>query len=201
MSTLQSIPFERVLDILNNVFGMQMSQGTVSNILQRMRKKAEVEMQNIKEGVENSSVVGAYETGAKINGEQQWIWTCQTDALTYMIVDKGRGKAVIDKHFPKGLSGSILETDCHSPYLNMNVADHQVCIANMLRNLIYLRQSVPDCDWPIKMMELLREAIHVKHQLPQGVVEDKDIERIWGHLDKLMDNLPIVDEETQQKNR
>ncbi|MCM1311037.1 MAG: IS66 family transposase [Bacteroides sp.] len=199
MSTLQSIPFKRMVDILNNVFGLQMSQGTVSNILQRMRKKAAEEMQIVREGIENSAVVGADETGIKINGEQHWVWTFQTDALTYMTVDKGRGKAVIDKHFPEGLPESILVTDPHSPYFNMNVADHQVCIAHLLRNLIYLSQIAPNCDWPIKMMELLREAIHVKHQSPQGIVDDKEIERIRASLDELMDNLPIVDDEAQQK--
>lgn len=199
MSTLQSIPFKRMVDILNNVFGMQMSQGSVSNILQRMRKKAEAEMQTVRQEIENSEVVGADETGVKINGEQHWIWTFQTDALTYMTVDKCRGKATIDKHFPEGLPKSILVTDRHSSYFNMNVADHQVCIAHLLRNLIYLSQTVPDCDWPIKMMELLRESIHVKHLSPQGVVDDKEIERIRARLDELMDNLPIVDDEAQQK--
>lgn len=173
MSTLQSIPFKRMVDILNNVFGLQMSQGTVSNILQRMRKKAEGEMQTAREGVENSAVVGADETGVRLNGERHWIWRFQTDALTYMTVDKGRGKAVIDKHFPEGLPESILVTDGHSSYFNMNVADHQVCIAHLLRNLIYLSQTAPDCDWPIKMMELLRESIHVKRQSPKELLTPK----------------------------
>lgn len=57
MSTLQSIPFKRMVDILNNVFGLQMSQGTVSNILQRMRKKAEKEMDAIRTEIDRKSVV------------------------------------------------------------------------------------------------------------------------------------------------
>lgn len=199
MSTLQSIPFKRMVDILNNVFGLQMSQGTVSNILKRLRKKAEAQMQEFRQDIEKSAVVGADETGVKINGEQHWIWTFQTEALTYMTIDKGRGKAVIDKHFPDGLPQSILVTDRHSPYFNMNVADHQICIAHLLRNLIYLSQTAPDCDWSIKMMKLLREAIHIKHLSPQGVVDSKEIERIRGHLDNLMDNIPIVNDEAQQK--
>lgn len=199
MSTLQSIPFKRMVDILNNVFGLQMSQGTVSNILQRMRKKAEKEMDAIRSGIEKAEVVGADETGVKINGEQHWVWTFQTEALTYMAVDKGRGKAVIDKHFPEGLPQSILVTDRHSSYFKMDVKDHQICIAHLLRNLIYLSQTVPDSDWPTKMMSLLREAIHLKHLSPQGCVDAREADRIRGQLDELMDNLPIVDDEAQQK--
>lgn len=199
MSTLQSIPFKRMVDILNNVFGLQMSQGTVSNILQRMRKKAEKEMDAIRSEIEKAEVVGADETGVKINGEQHWVWTFQTEALTYMAVDKGRGKAVIDKHFPEGLPQSILVTDRHSSYFKMDVKDHQICIAHLLRNLIYLSQTVPDSDWPTKMMSLLREAIHLKHLSPQGCVDAREADRIRGHLDELMDKLPIVDDEAQQK--
>ncbi len=199
MSTLQSIPFKRMVDILNNVFGLRMSQGTVSNILQRMRKKAGTEMEAIREKIEAAKVVGADETGVKINGEQHWIWTFQTDALTYMAVDKSRGKAAIDKHFPDGLPESILVTDRHSSYFNMDVADHQICIAHLLRNLIYLSQTAPDSDWPIKMMTLLRDAIHTKHLSPGGIVDNSDTERIRTALDGLMDNLPTVKDEAQQK--
>lgn len=199
MSTLQSIPFKRMVDILNNVFGLQMSQGTVSNILQRMRKKAEKEMDAIRSEIEKAEVVGADETGVKINGEQHWVWTFQTEALTYMAVDKGRGKAVIDKHFPEGLPQSILVTDRHSSYFKMDVKDHQICIAHLLRNLIYLSQTVPDSDWPTKMMALLREAIHLKHISPQGMAPDNEVERIRGELDELMDHIPLVEDEAQQK--
>lgn len=199
MSTLQSIPFKRMVDILNNVFGMRMSQGTVSNILQRMRRKAENEMDSIRAEIEKSEVVGADETGVRINGEQHWVWTFQTDMLTYMAVDKSRGKAAIDKHFPTGLPQSILVTDRHSSYFNMDVKDHQICIAHLLRNLIYLSQTVPDSDWPTRMMALLREAIHLKHLSPQGCVNNKEAGNIKVRLDELMDNLPTVDDEAQQK--
>ena len=199
MSALQSIPFKRMVDILNNVFGLQMSQGTVSNILQRMRKKADGELESIRAGIGKSEVVGADETGVKINGQQHWVWTFQTDALTYMTVDKGRGKAVIDKHFPEGLPQSILVTDRHASYFNMNVKDHQVCLAHLLRNLIYLSQTVPDSDWPTKMMTLLREAIHLKHISPQDRTPDSEVGRIRRELDELMDHIPLVEDEAQQK--
>lgn len=129
-STLQSIPFKRMVDILKNIFGLQISQGTVSNILQRMREKTEKEMDSVRAGIVETEAVGADETGVRINGKQHWIWTFQTDVLTYMSVNKGRGKAVIDKHFPKGLPRSILVIDRHSPHFKLDVRDHQICLAH-----------------------------------------------------------------------
>lgn len=116
-----------------------------------------------------------------------------------MTVDKGRGKAVIDRHFPDGLPQSVLVTDRHASYFKMEVKDHQVCLAHLLRNLIYLSQTVPDSEWPTKMMALLREAIHLKHISPQGMTPDNEVERIRGELDELMGHIPLVEDEAQQK--
>jgi len=67
--------------------------------------------------VEQSSVVGADETGQNINGQLHWIWAWQTDKLTYIHSDKSRGKLAIVNQFKNGLSRSILLTDRQSSYL------------------------------------------------------------------------------------
>ena len=156
-------------------------------------------MNEIRDEIGQSEVVGADETGVRINGQQHWVWTFQTEALTYMTVDKGRGKAVIDKHFPEGLPKSILVTDRHASYFNMDVKDHQICLAHLLRNLICLSQTVPDSDWPAEMMALLRKAIHLKHMSPQDTPPDNEVERIREELDELIDYIPLIEDEEQQK--
>lgn len=42
LSTFQDIPFKRLTEMLDTLFGIPLSQGTVSNMLQRMRKKSKV---------------------------------------------------------------------------------------------------------------------------------------------------------------
>lgn len=199
MSTIQSIPFKRMVDILNNVFGLSMSQGTVSNILTRMRKKSSEEMERLRAGIEGAEVVGADETSHKVKGEQYWIWVFQTDAITYMFSSKSRGKMAIDEHFPEGLPGAALVTDRHSSYFNMDTADHQVCLAHLLRNLIYLGQLVPESDWPGKMMELIRDAIHKRH-ISKGLPPDDTVADIEKRLDELMDDHPKVEDQKKQEH-
>ena len=55
-----------------------------------------------------------------------------TPKLTYIYSDQSRGKLAIDKHFENGLPNSILVTDRHSSYFNLNVAGHQLCLAHVL---------------------------------------------------------------------
>ena len=159
-SCTQAIPYKRLTELLRNCFGVAMSQGTVSNILKDMSDKSLAAYDEIRNRVEQSRVVGADETGVKINGKLNWMWVWQTNDLTYIHSDKSRGKLAIDKKFEQGLPNSILVTDRHSSYFNMNVADHQICLAHILRELIYLTELDKNQSWSAKLTELIQDAIH-----------------------------------------
>jgi transposase len=159
-SCIQAIPYKRLTEFLRNCFGVALSQGTVANILKDMSDKSLGAYDVIRNKVEQSRVVGADETGVKINGELNWMWVWQTKDLTYIHSDKSRGKLAIDKQFEQGLPNSILITDRHCSYFNMNVADHQICLAHILRDLIYLTEFDENQSWSAKLTELIRDAIH-----------------------------------------
>lgn len=159
-SCVQAIPYKRLTEVLRNCFGVALSQGTVDNILKDMSDKSLEAYDEVRNRVEQSRVVGADETGVKINGKLNWMWVWQTKDLTYIHSDKSRGKLAIDKQFEQGLPNSILITDRHSSYFNMNVAGHQICLAHILRELIYLTELDKDQSWSSKLTELIRDAIH-----------------------------------------
>lgn len=164
LSTMQHLPFKRLTEAMDFFFGIRMSQGSVQNILQRMRKKSCKGYQLIRRNVETSPVVGADETGVSVNGKRYWVWVFQTEAASYILQDASRGKGVINKHFPKGLKDSVLVTDRLLSYFSMNVADHQVCLAHLLRELKYLAELDPVQDWAIRMLKLLRDSISLKNK-------------------------------------
>ena len=137
-----------------------MSQGTVDNILLDMEQKSEPAYQEIRARLEESKVAGADETGVNINGELHWGWTFQSENLTYVFNDKSRGKVAIDKHFASGLPNTILVTDRHASYFNMDVAGHQICLAHILRDLIYFTELYTNQTWSFELAKLIREIIH-----------------------------------------
>ena len=47
---------------------------------------------------------------------------------------KSRGQQAIDSKFPNGLPNITLVTDRYQSYFKMNVRNHQVCLAHLLRN-------------------------------------------------------------------
>ena len=196
LSTLQTIPMKRMTDFLENICGIRMSPGTVSNILSSMRKKARKPYEEIRKVIEHSDVAGADETGMHVNGSNHWMWTFQTDVVTYLAAYKGRGKKEIDTTFPGGLPQTVLVTDRLGSYFSMNVKDHQICLAHLLRNTTFFEELLPECDWPKRMLELLRESIHLRKT---EYTTEEDEKRFKQRLDKLINEKVEIEGEESRK--
>jgi len=160
LSTMQHIPFKRLTELLKDFYGLQISQGTVSNILRRMRKQGAMTYNNIRQEILCSEVVGADETGMYLDKKLHWMWVFQNELATYIYNDASRGKASIALHFPQGLPQSTLVSDRHSSYFGMDVKGHQICLAHLLRELVYLTELDKKQDWSSRMLTLLRDSIH-----------------------------------------
>jgi transposase/regulator of replication initiation timing len=77
LSARQYVPVERMHEFLSEILNVNLSQGGICYLLNKMANKAETEHLKIKKAVMASSVIGADETGANINGDNHWYWTFQ----------------------------------------------------------------------------------------------------------------------------
>lgn len=196
LNTLQNLPFKRLKEAMSTLFNVNMSEGTIANILNRMRKYSAKGYEAIRRDITNTKVVGADETGVKINGELFWMWVFQTAVASYFFVDKGRAHEIIEKHFPEGFLEQILVTDRLSAYFVIETEGHQVCLAHLLRNLIYLTLLSPECSWPVDMIELLGEAM--KRWKSEGFSKHLHDE-FKPKLDKLLDDETEIKAEPPEK--
>lgn len=183
LSHVQCVSFERICEILKEIFSLSISQGTVRNMLTKIGTKSKTVCDQIRRRIAESTVVGADETGLYVNSALNWAWIFQTDQLTYVYQDKSRGMKAINNHFPDGLPNAVLVTDRHGSYFNMEVKNHQVCIAHLLRNIQYLTELDPKQNWSKKVSALLREAIHIRKTTSFEVIP---ITTIKDRLDRLL---------------
>lgn len=181
LSVAQHVPFKRLQSLLKDLYGIELSQGTISNMLNRMRKRSSSAHEEIRKRILASPVVGADETGESLDGALNWMWVFQNEVATYIFQDPSRGKKAIDKHFPEGLPSSVLVTDRHSSYFNMQVGGHQLCLAHLIRELVYLNELDTGQRWSRGLLELLRESIHLRKS---GSVGQKDRERTERRLEE-----------------
>ena len=191
-SVVQCIPYQRMQSMLKNIFGIDMSQGTMRNIIQEAREKSEPAIARILEYIKKSKVVGFDESGCYCNGRLDWSWIAQTVYYTLVFRASGRKGQVLTDMFGDSLENMIAVTDRHSAYFALNFLDHQICLAHILRELKYLGEVDEKQKWSAEMESLLKEAIHTRNESPRKRIETKSwIER----LDHLLDwNLEKLDE-------
>jgi transposase len=141
LSVYQYLPFARLQNFFSQAFSLPLSQGTISNILERSAQKCEGVYQVIKAKIAQSEVVGSDETGAKVNGDKWWIWVWQNLLNTFIIASDNRGFKTVQRIWEKGLPNAVLVTDRWAAQLKAHTKGNQVCLPHLKRNIIFLEES------------------------------------------------------------
>lgn len=192
----QYIPFARMQEIFNDVFNINISEGGVHYLLNRFAFKTNDIYDMIKHRVAISEVVGADETGVKVNGDKHWFWTWQTDKLTYITHSANRKFDTVKEHFKHGFPNSTLVHDGWRPQMNTVAENHQNCLPHLLRRLNYLNERYPKSSWGVGFRELLYKAIALKKKMTTlDYKNNTERTRIIKELEDLLNHPP----DTQQK--
>lgn len=164
LSTRQYIPVERTAELMANVFGLPISTGGVCYLLEKVRQKAVPAYEAIRQLVLQGNVIGADETGANINGKNNWAWVFQNPRATYIAIHQSRGKKAIDHIMPEGFENNILVTDCWSAYFKEIAISHQLCTAHLLRELKFFIEKHPGNTWVQRMNGLIVNALEMRRE-------------------------------------
>lgn len=183
----QCVPMARVRQILSDVFGISPSEGTVQNMVRSIGEKAKFPYEVIRQRIEASRVVGADETGAAVQSENNWAWVFQDKRNTYVFFDRSRGMRAVEKHFPRHFGNSVIVSDRHSTYSKMETGGRQVCLAHLLRNLEYLNQLDEGQSWSRDFQGLLREAIGTRPSCREPLPDAPVAEGFRLRAEKLID--------------
>jgi len=197
LHTRQYIPFKRISEFFSSVCSMPISQGTVCGILDRFAIKASPAMGLIKNVLLGATVIGSDETGARQNGKQNWFWTWQSTQATFIAYSSKRDFQTIQGHFPMGFPKAILTHDCWNPHFRTQALGHQICIAHLLREMIYMEQKYKS-DWPTQFKHLLYAALQLKRIMEPAdyhrpVKERSELEMKLQEL--LLYKIPLKDKE------
>ncbi len=163
----QYIPFLRMQELFRDIFSVLISEGGIHCLLNRLSTKALPAYYRIKEMVKNSPVVGADETGGKLNGKNIWIWTWQNELLTWLKGTDNRGYKTIEESFPTGFENSVLVHDCWRSHFQTDVQTHQLCTAHLLRELNYFEERY-NHRWPVRFRKIILDGIKLKKKLNPG---------------------------------
>ena len=185
----QYLPFKRMKEMMSDVFNVDISEGGIHYLPARFADRATPAYRAIRQRVGAAKVVGADETGIKVDGAKHWSWTWQNELLTYMAHSQGRGRSAIEANFPDGFPKATLVRDGRRPQAATPAEHHQTCRAHLSRDLNYLDQKCGGPDWVKDLRELLREAIE-PGQGKNIDIEDVEKTKIVQRLQKLLGEPP-----------
>lgn len=187
----QYLPFARMQEVFTDVFNINISEGGIHYLLNRFADKVSPVYQIIKQRVANSEVVGADETGVKINGDKHWFWTWQTPKLTFITHSKNRKAETVKTHFSEGFPNSTLVHDGWKPQLNTPAKNHQSCLPHLQRHLVYLNELYSNNKWGNDFLKLLYDSLELKNNMGHGDYKQNiDRTKIIQNLEYLLNNPP-----------
>ena len=171
LNVVQCVPFERLASLMDEVFSVHMSQGTIANFVQETLRKSRPAIQLLENLLKQSPVVGFDESGCYNNKRLDWAWIAQTAYITLCFRATGRSSKVLEERFGDALQRMVAVTDRHSAYFVLDFLNHQVCLAHLLRELEYLTELDESQRWSKDVTNLFRSAIHQRNVQPEETVE------------------------------
>ena len=130
------ISYGRMQQMLSEVFGLEISEGGIANLLTRVKGQLESEVTGILQALKRSRLVCSDETSARVNGKNQWEWVFQNEQVCFHIIRPSRGADVIAEvmaeHQPE-----VWVSDLFSAQKTNPATEWQVCLAHQLRDCQY----------------------------------------------------------------
>ena len=186
-SVYQYTPYKRLQDFFRQWYSLDISQGTITNILNKMSDKALLLYSAIRNSLEQAKTVGSDETGASVNGQKYWIWVWQNSIMTFISLESSRGQKVIKRLFPNGFVNAIIGTDRWAAQLNTQAKGHQLCMAHLLRDLVYLIEAEKS-NLAKEIRKIFLYAIKLKKEKLKYSKSDPIVLEVESKLNTLLKN-------------
>jgi len=165
----QLLPSERTVELLQEVLGVTVSEGTLYNVRSQCFEELEAVTTQIQQSLLVSAVVHFDETGLRVNGQLWWLHVASSSGLTYYFIHPKRGQAAMAAMgiLPQ-YTGKALH-DGWKSYAGYLLCTHCLCNAHHLRELQFILERYGQF-WAFQM-SLLLVTIYVAVQAAKTAAE------------------------------
>lgn len=165
LDTVCRMPVRLIKRLLSGLFGLSLSLGQISLVLQQVAQKGEAAYQNLISQMRASPVVHADETGWRQNGQNGYVWSFSTPSVRVYTGHEGRSGEVARRMLGADFA-NVLVTDFYGGYHWYN-GRHQYCWVHLLRDLHKLCEQYPDnADvkaFSVGVKEIYQQATEYSH--------------------------------------
>src|SRR5690606_15112933 len=130
----------KIARLCRHAFGLSVNRSTLRRAFLRVARKAEPLYERINDLVRTSGLVYPDETGWKVGGHSEWLWTFVSPSATLYVIEPSRGFDVIEAVLGADYSG-LLGRDGWAPYDRLEAAVHQLCNGHLIRRASRLAEA------------------------------------------------------------
>jgi transposase len=183
----QAIGFERLVRLLDEVFGIRVSEGAIANMLARTGTPLTAAAEATAAAVRRSPVVASDETSARVEGKNWWQWVLLSSTAVHHLIADSRGAAV--------LTGFLGETKPDVWVADRYAAqaghgnERQLCLAHLLRDAQYAIDA-GDTGFAPGFHKLLQRAVAIGQR--RAELKDTTLAQYRADLDRRLDRLLAV---------
>ena len=183
----QAIGFERLVRLLDEVFGIRISEGAIANILARAGTPLTAAAETTAAAVRGSRVVASDETSARVAGKNWWQWVLVSSTAVHHLIADSRGATV--------LTGFLGETKPDVWVADRYAAqaghgkERQLCLAHLLRDAQYAIDA-GDTGFAPGFHKLLQRAVAIGQR--RAELKDTTLAQYRADLDRRLDRLLAV---------
>jgi transposase len=202
----QHLSYERIVQALRELFGLELSEGGIASIIARAGERAAVAAAGIKEQVITSLVIKSDETSARVGGRNFWHWVFIGASAVYHQIVPRRNAKVIEELMGETCA-EVWVCDCFGAQLKAPARVFQLCLQHQLRDLQRVLDQLSGSLWAAEMQKLFREAIHLNNRFdrpdPQLTLPGfmRRVSEIENDLDALLDQRLTGPDERKLQNR
>ena len=154
----QLLPSRRTCEILQDLMGVSVSEGTLYTTREQCFERLEPVMSEVQGKIQGAAVVHFDETSVRVKQQLWWLHVASTDSLTAYFVHPKRGREAMDAMgILPPFEGKAVHDGWHS-YGQYDGCEHFLCNAHHLRELQFIGERYEQ-SWAFQL-SLLLVSIH-----------------------------------------
>jgi transposase len=129
----QGISFERLAQLLSDLFGLDISEGALVNMLEAAREAFSAQMGRVREKLLSGTALCSDETGLRVGKTNWWLWVFHHEDSAVFIAAATRAKTVVAE-FLGAFRPDFWVSDRYGGQLGWAQKENQICLAHLIRD-------------------------------------------------------------------
>jgi transposase len=156
LRSVQGIPLARLSALFKDLFGLDISEGALVNILKAASPAFAGQTERLAADLKRGTVIASDETGLRVGNKNRWLWVFHHGPTALFLADQSRAKAVVEG-FLGDWRPDYWISDRYGGQRGWATKGHQYCLAHLIRDARYHIEAGDTVVAPA-FMDLLKRA-------------------------------------------